>query len=185
MSEVINGDHKTDAPDAYDSSPNDPSKFYSHHANGRPASHTVMREAWMQRITADFEADHGTEQAASDAAAANWAALGENAEGTSAQARQRATSAHLAKLAKYRRRTPPASHSVPQTNQKQAPAIPRASHGTHSLGADPSTSMGGLRPRRLPGHFKIVHRLLHTHRQLQKRNERGYRLDMPPPRHRI
>ena len=103
MSEVINGDHNTDAPDAYDSSPNDPSKFYSHHADGRPASHTALREAWTQRITADFEAEHGTEQAASGTAAANWAALGENAEGSLAQARQRATSAHLAKLAKYRR----------------------------------------------------------------------------------
>ena len=70
ISEVINGDNATDAPDAYDTSPNNPARFWSHNADGRSQAHTDLHAAWVGRVEADFDATHGTDQAASDTAAA-------------------------------------------------------------------------------------------------------------------
>ena len=92
ISEVINGDNATDAPDAYDTSPNNPALFWSHNADGRSQAHTDLHAAWVERVEADFDATHGTDQAASDTAAAAHVTLGEAAQGTVAQARQGSTS---------------------------------------------------------------------------------------------
>ena len=103
ISEVINGDNATDAPDAYDTSPNNPARFWSHNADGRSQAHTDLHAAWVGRVEADFDATHGTDQAASDTAAAAHVTMGAAAQGTVAQARQAATVAHRARRAKYLR----------------------------------------------------------------------------------
>ena len=87
ISEVINGDNATDAPDAYDTSPNNPARFWSHNADGRSQAHSDLHAEWVGRVEADFDATHGTDQAASDTAAAAHVTLGEAAQGTVAQAR--------------------------------------------------------------------------------------------------